>query len=45
MKKLTLRDLQLRALMAADLLIEGKVTRIETFRMEMDTCLGENTGN
>jgi len=44
-KKLTQKELEARALIAGDLLREGEVTRVETFRIEMDACLGENTGD
>lgn len=44
-KKLTQKELEARALIAGDLLREGKVTRVETFRIEMDAALGENTGD
>lgn len=38
-------ELQARVLIAGDLFIEGKVTRVEVFRVEMDAALGENTGD
>ena len=44
-KKLTQKELEARALISGDLLREGKVTRVETFRVEMDAALGENTGD
>ena len=44
-KKLTQKELEARALIAGDLLREGEVTRVETFRIEMDVALGENTGD
>ena len=44
-KKLTQKELELRALVVGDLLREGEVTRVETFRIEMDAALGENTGD
>ncbi len=44
-KKLTQKELEARALIAGDLLREGEVTRVETFRVEMDAALGENTGD
>lgn len=44
-KKLTLKELEARALIASDLLRDGEVTRGETFRVEMDYALGENTGD
>jgi hypothetical protein len=44
-KKLTQKELEARALIAGDLLREGEVTRVETFRIEMDAALGENTGD
>lgn len=43
-KKLTQKELEARALIAGDLLREGIVTRVETFRVEMDAAIGENTG-
>ena len=43
-KKLTQKELEARALIAGDLLREGEVTRVETFRVEMDAAIGENTG-
>ena len=44
-KKLTQKELEARALIVGDLLREGEVTRVETFRVEMDAALGENTGD
>ena len=44
-KKLTQKELEARALISGDLLREGEVTRVETFRVEMDAALGENTGD
>jgi len=44
-KKLTQKELKARALIASDLLPEGEVTRVETFRVEMNAALGENTGD
>jgi hypothetical protein len=44
-KKLTQKELEARALIAGDLLREGEITRVETFRVEMDAALGENTGD
>lgn len=43
-KKLTQKELEARALIAGDLLREGIVTRVETFRVGMDAAIGENTG-
>lgn len=45
MKALTQAELEARALIAGDLLKEGEVTRAETFRVEVDALLGENTGD
>ncbi len=42
-KELTQKELEARALIAGDLLREGKVTRVECFRVEIDAALGENT--
>lgn len=44
-KKLSQKELEARALITGDLLREGEVTRVETFRVEMDAALGENTGD
>jgi hypothetical protein len=44
-KKLTQKELEARALIAGDLLREGEVTRVETFRVEIDAALGENTSD
>jgi len=41
---MTESELNARALIAADLFQEGKVTRSECFRVEMDRLLGEDTG-
>lgn len=38
-------ELNARAVIAGDLLREGKITRAECFRVEMDRLLGENTGD
>ena len=43
-KKLTQKELEARAFIAGDLLRESIVTRVETFRVEMDAAIGENTG-
>lgn len=45
MKGLTQAELEARALIAGDLLKEGEVTMAETFRVEVDALLGENTGD
>jgi len=45
MVKMTQPQLEARALIVGDLLREGKITRVETFRIEMDASLGENTGD
>lgn len=37
--------LQARAIIAGDLFREGKITRHECFRIEMDAFLGEDTGD
>jgi len=42
---MTQPQLEARALIVGDLLREGKITRVETFRIEMDASLGENTGD
>lgn len=39
------KALEARALIAGDLLQEGEVTRTETFRVEMDALIGQNTGD
>lgn len=44
-KKLSLKELKARAIIAADLFRGGKITRVECFRIEMDASLGENTGD
>jgi hypothetical protein len=44
-KKMTQKELEARALIAGDLMREGEVTRVETFRIGMDAALGENTGD
>ena len=44
-KKMTQKELETRALIAGDLMREGEVTRVETFRIGMDAALGENTGD
>jgi hypothetical protein len=44
-KKKQAEELEARALISGDLLREGEVTRVETFRIEMDSALGENTGD
>lgn len=44
-KELTQSELDARALIAGDLLKEGEVERVETFRVEMDAALGENSGD
>ena len=44
-KKMTQKELEARALIAGDLMREGEVTRVETFRIGMDVALGENTGD
>jgi hypothetical protein len=38
-------ELNARASIADDLFKEGKVTRVEAFRVEVDALLGENTGD
>lgn len=45
MVKITQKELEARALIASDLFREGEVTRVETFRIEVDAVLGENTGD
>lgn len=45
MWKLSQSELDARALIAGDLFREGKITRREIFRIEMDAALGENTGD
>lgn len=42
---MTQKELEARALIAGDLFKEGKITRCECFRIEMDAALGENTGD
>ena len=37
--------LNARAIIAGDLYKEGKITRSECFRLEMDASLGRNTGD
>lgn len=44
-KELTQSELDARALIAGDLFKEGEIERVETFRVEMDAALGENTGD
>ena len=44
-KELSQKELEARALIAGDLLREGKVTRVECFRVEMNAVLGKNTGD
>jgi len=44
-KELTQKELDARALIAGDLFKEGEIERVETFRVEMDAALGENTGD
>jgi len=44
-KELTQSELDARALIAGDLLKDGEVERAETFRVEMDAALGENSGD
>lgn len=44
-KKMNQKALEARALIAGDLLQEGEVTRTETFRVEMDALIGQNTGD
>ncbi|MBN8573903.1 MAG: hypothetical protein J0M05_08310 [Candidatus Kapabacteria bacterium] len=44
-KELSQKELKARALIAGDLLVEGEVTRVECFRIEMDAALGKNTGD
>jgi len=39
------KELDARASIAADLLKEGQVTRVECLRVEIDAALGENTGD
>lgn len=36
--------LDAKALIAGDLFKEGKITRVECFRIEIDALLGEDTG-
>lgn len=38
-------ELEARALIAGDLFEEGKITRVECFRIEMDAALGQSTGD
>lgn len=45
MKKLTIQQLKKRAIKAARLFRLGMITRVETFRLEMDAALGEDTGD
>jgi hypothetical protein len=39
------KELDARASIAADLLKEGEVSRVECLRVEIDAALGENTGD
>lgn len=41
---MTQNELNARAIIAGDLLQEGKITRAECFRLEVDAALGEDTG-
>ena len=43
--QLTQKELDVRASIAGDLFREGKVTRRECFRVEVDAALGENSGD
>jgi len=45
MKELTQKELNARALIAGDLMRDGEITRVECFRLEIDSILGENTGD
>ena len=40
----SLKYLRARSLIAGDLFQEGKILRVECFRIEMDEFLGKNTG-
>lgn len=42
---MTQATLEARALIAGDLFQEGKITRRECFRLEMDAAIGEDTGD
>jgi len=42
---MTQKYLEARAIIAGDLFKEGKITRAECFRIEMDAFLGEDTGD
>lgn len=44
-KIMTQKELEARALIAGDLFREGKILRVECFRLEMDAALGEDTGD
>lgn len=41
---LPLSQLRARAIIASDLYREGKIRRHECFRLEMDACMGRDTG-
>jgi len=41
---MTQKELDARAIIAEDLFKEGEITRIETLRIEIDSLLGENSG-
>lgn len=43
-KNKSLAWLRARAVIAGDLFKEGKITRSECFRMEMDVVMGEDSG-
>jgi hypothetical protein len=42
---MTQKELEARASIAGDLFREGKILRVECFRLEMDAALGEDTGD
>jgi hypothetical protein len=44
-KKLNQVALNIRADIAGDLFREGKIKRVECFRLELDAALGEDTGD
>ena len=42
---MTQKELDARAVIAGDLFKDGKITRAECFRLEMDAGLGRDTGD
>ena len=43
-RQLTQSQLSARAAIAADLFREGRITRVECFRLEVDAVTGKDTG-